>query len=297
MFGKPFYHNTLRKIVATFGSIFANVYVIKRSSNLNESERIKVPLSYGPAERFLVRIQDDPELDRSYAIKLPRMSFEIKSIDYDSQRKLNTIKRQAAPIENTSGTVLSQYQGVPYKLTMELSILSKYIDDANQIVEQILPWFTPTFTVSINSIPQMEYKDDIPITLIGVNLQDNYEDDWKTRRDIIWTLTFDVKMMFYGPIVDKNIITKSIIDTYAATYVDIDDHMQRQTIPRIFRETAEISPSTATFVDPFGYTETIQSFSDSLRRDPVTGQDVPITHIISVPIISSKGKIYTPIIK
>jgi len=297
MFGRPFYHHTLRKIVASFGSIFANIYLIKRGANSNEIERIKVPLSYGPAERYLIRNIDDPELTKSFAIKLPRMSFEIKSVEYDSQRKLNTIKRQISAKDGIQQTVNHQYQGVPYRITMELSILSKYIDDANQIVEQILPWFTPAFTISINSIPEMEYVDDIPITLTSVNLQDNYEDDWKTRRDIIWTLSFDVKAMFYGPIVDKELITKAIVDTYAASTLSLDDSMRRQTIPRSIRSIAEVIPSDSTFEDEFGYTETTQAFSDDKVRDPETGLDVTVTHRIRTSIISSKEKIYNYTVK
>jgi len=297
MFGRPFYHHTLRKLVASFGSIFANIYLIKRGENSNEIERIKVPLSYGPSERYLVRNIDDSDLTKSFAIKLPRMSFEIKSVEYDSQRKLNTIKRQISAKDGIQQTVNHQYQGVPYRITMELSILSKYIDDANQIVEQILPWFTPAFTISINSIPEMEYVDDIPITLTSVNLQDNYEDDWKTRRDIIWTLSFDVKAMFYGPIVDKELITKAIVDTYAASTLSLDDAMRRQTIPRSIRTIAEVIPSDSTFEDEFGYTETTQTFSDDKVRDPETGLDVTATHRIRTSIISSKEKIYNYTVK
>lgn len=297
MFGRPFYHHTIRKIVASFGSIFANIYLIKRAANTNEVERIKVPLSYGPAERYLVRNVDDPELTKSFAAKLPRMSFEIKSVEYDSQRKLNTIKKQYSVKEDTQKTVNHQYQGVPYRIAIELSILSKYIDDANQIVEQILPWFTPAFTISINSIPEMEYVDDIPITLTSVNLQDNYEDDWKTRRDIIWTLSFDVKVMFYGPVTDKELITKVIVDTYAASAANLEDAMRRQTIPRSLRTITEVTPSNVTFEDEFGYIETTQAFSDDKVRDPQTGLDVSATHRIQTSLITCKEKIYNFVIK
>ncbi|CAB4141167.1 tail sheath stabilizer and completion protein [uncultured Caudovirales phage] len=296
MFGRPFYHSTLRKIVASFGSIFANINVVKKLGE-NEIERIRVPLAYGPAERYLVRIQDDPDLQKSFAVKLPRMSFEIKSIEYDSQRKLNTIKRQFVPKDGSQGTVNHQYQGVPYRIGIELSILSKYIDDANQIVEQILPWFTPAFTISLNSIPEMEYIDDIPITLNSVALQDNYEDDWKTRRDIIWTLSFDVKAMFYGPITDKQLITKSIVDTYAASFINMENPMERQTVPRVLRSVAEVVSSDLSFRDEFGYTETTQAFSDDKVRDPVTGLDVSVTHKVATEIIKAKDKVYTPTIK
>jgi hypothetical protein len=286
MFGNPFYHHTMKKVVASFGAIFANIFVIKRSENGNEIERIKVPLAYGPADRYLVRTLEDPDLTRRYAIKLPRMSFEIRSLQYDSSRKLNTLKTNIASI-NQQGVVAKQYQGVPYKISMELSIISKYIDDANQIVEQILPWFTPAFTVTINSIPGMNYKDDIPITLTAISFSDNYEDDWKNRRDIIWTLSFDIQMMFYGPVVDKSIITTAISDIFNASSVDLNTN-ETQNISRVSRSTVEVTPPTATFLDDFGFAETIQDFSDGKVRDPVTGEDISIKNTLSPISIQSE---------
>lgn len=297
MFGRPFYHYTFRKLVASFGAIFADIFVIRRASNGKEIERIKVPLAYGPAEKYLVRVADDPELSRNYAIKLPRMSFEIKSIEYDSNRKLNTIKTNIAEIDQNQNQVFRQFQGVPYKISIELSVLSKYIDDANQIIEQILPWFTPAFTITINSIPGMKYKDDVPITLTSVTLQDNYEEDWASRRDIVWTLTFDLKTTFYGPIVERNIITKAITDIFNTSQIDISDPNSRQAVPRSARATVEVTPENATFVDDFGFIETYEGFLDAKVRDPVTGIDVPVTNKITPNLIESEEKISEPQLK
>lgn len=285
----------MRKIVASFGAIFSNIFVVKRSETKQEIERIKVPLAYGPAERYLVRTYEDPELNRNYAIKLPRMSFEIKTLEYDSNRKLNTIKKNIAAVDGTPGTVARQYQGVPYKITIELSIISKFIDDANQIVEQILPWFTPAFTITINSIPEMNYKDDIAITLTGINVQDSYEDDWKARRDIIWTLSFDIKATFYGPIIDKELITSAITDIYATAISNIQNQNALQTVARAGRATVAVDPNNATYKDEFGYTETYESFADSKSRDSVTGEDVIVYNKISTTsIIDSKEKVEEP---
>lgn len=297
MFGKPFYHYTFRKLVASFGAIFADIFVIKRGANGKEVERIKVPLAYGPAEKYLVRTSENPDLRRSPAIKLPRMSFEIKSIAYDSQRKLNTIKTNIAEIDQNQNQVLRQYQGVPYTISIELSILSKYIDDANQIIEQILPWFTPAFTITIKSIPNMNYKDDVPITLTSINLQDNYEDGWTTRRDIIWTLNFDLKTVFYGPVVPRDVITRAITDVYNASGADLTDDSDLQTIARTGRATVEITPESATFVDDFGFVEKFEGFFDGRVRDPQTGQDVIVRNILRPMVIESKGKILEPRLK
>lgn len=253
MFQSPFYHFTMRKVVASFGSLFANIFVVKRDQTGKEVERLKVPLAYGPAERYIVRAQDDPELSKNYAIKLPRMSFEIKSLEYDSNRKLNTIRRNIQPIEGVPNKVARQYQGVPYKMTIELSIISKYIDDSNQIIEQILPWFTPAYTVPIKSIPKMNYSDDVAITLVGVSLQDNYEDEWTVRRDVIWTLSFDLKIIFYGPIYDKPVITQATTDITAATDLGGD----LQLLEPVARVTTRPDPDDVTYVDEYGYVEEI----------------------------------------
>lgn len=272
MFYSPFYHLTMRKIVASFGALFANIYVVKRDASGKEVERLKVPLAYGPAERYIIRQQEDPDLSKNYAIKLPRMSFEIKQLEYDSNRKLNTIKRNAHPVNGNPGNVIRQYQGVPYNLTIELSVISKYIDDANQIIEQILPWFTPSYTVTINSIPAMQYKDDVAITLQGLNLQDNYEDDWAVRRDIIWTLSFGVKTMFYGPILDRPVIKRAVTAISTADGIDLSNKAALQDVAQAVLTTVEVTPDEALFTDDYGYTETIQENTTGKRINPITGE-------------------------
>lgn len=277
MFNSPFYHSTLRKLVASFGALFASIFVVKRSTNGAEIERIKVPLAYGPAEKYLVRKYEDPELNRNYSIKLPRMSFEIKNLEYDSSRKLNTLKVNTEAIPGIPNKIIRQYQGVPYKLNVELSIITKYIDDANQILEQILPWFTPAFTITVNSIPGMNYKDDIAITLTALNVQDNYEDDWISRRDIVWTLSFDIKATFYGPIADKEVITKVIADIYNVTETGIlQSPGELQGIARISRTTVEPTVMPITYVEDYGYSQTSETFFDGLKRDPSTGEDAKL---------------------
>lgn len=275
MFHSPFYHFTMRKVVASFGSLFSNIFIVKRDKDGKEVERLKVPLAYGPAERYIVRNQEDPELSRNYAIKLPRMSFEIKSLEYDSQRKLNTLRKNVQSLPDDPATVVRQYQGVPYKMTVELSIISKFVDDSNQIIEQILPWFTPAYTVTIRSIPNMNFLDDVAITLNGLNLQDNYEDDWTTRRDVIWTLSFDLKVMFYGPIKQAPVIQRAIQDIYAASG-DLTDPEVLAKQSRAIRSTIMPKPDDVTYVEEFGYTETIETFTDGKRLNPITGEDEPI---------------------
>jgi len=297
MFGAPFYHQTLRKLIASFGSIFSNITVIKRLGE-NEVKRIHVPLAYGPTEKFLARLNSDPNLDRTYLMKLPRIAFEITSVTYDADRKLNTIKKQISSKEVGGGTINHQYNGVPYDISITLSIISKYIDEANQIFEQIVPWFTPGFTITVNTIPELNHKDDIAILLSSVSLDDSYSQDWSSRRQVMWNLTFTMKAMFYGPVMSRELITKTITDTYASRIsTDLDDPIQRQLIPRVFRATSEINPADAKFDDSFGYIETTEIFNDDKVRDPSTGVDVQVTHKLSSTIIDSSGAVYKPTIK
>lgn len=297
MFGKPFYHQTLRKLIASFGSIFSNIIVIKKLGD-NEVEKIHVPLSYGPTEKFLARINSDPNLDRTYSIKLPRMAFEITSVSYDNDRKLNTIKKQISSKDSGGGSVNHQYNGVPYDINITLTIISKYIDEANQIFEQIVPWFTPGFTITVNTIPELNHKDDIPVILNSVSLDDSYSQDWSSRRQVMWNLSFLMKAMFYGPVMSRELITKAIVDTYAARIsADVDDPMVRQTIPRVFRITTDVDPADAKFDDTFGYIETVETFNDDKVRDSNTGTDIQITHKISSNVIESETFVYKPTIK
>lgn len=297
MFRTTFYHSTLKKVVAGFGKIFSNICVVRVHANGTEKERIKVPLTYGPSEKFLVRLEEDPDLARGFAYKMPLMSFQIEQVQYDATRKLNTIKKNVQPVDGDQKRVIRQYQGVPYKLTIKLSILSKYIDDANQIVEQILPYFTPAYTITINSVAGMNYQDDVAITLSSISLEDNYESDWKERRNIIWTISFDVNVVFYGPVVEKNVVTKVQTDFHSA---DVTDDLSINTIlpgiPRISRVSLEPSNPKDTYQnDDFGYTTTFESFDDGdFVFEPITGTDVPAAARVDCDSLGDCGKIGRP---
>lgn len=295
MFGSPFYHLTLRKMMATFGSLFSNIAVVRRHSNGNEKERIRVPLAYGPAQKYLIKTKQDPDITQDFAIKLPRMSFEIRQVAYDAERKLNTIKVNTIPNVENPAKVFRQYQGVPYNITVDLMILSKNIDDANQIVEQIFPWFTPSYTVTVDSIPGMEYRDDVPITLRSVQMSDNYDGDFTTRRDIVWTLSFDVRTWFYGPIKDKNLITKVQTDILATpTTTNLNSRAELEGVPRNVRLTIEPQNPFALYNEDFGYVETLQEFDDQKRYDPQLGDDVPAVMTIRPPGVKTKEKVGRP---
>lgn len=212
MFGDHFYHASIRKSVSVFGTLFNNIKVVRKDSSDEVVQIKRVPLAYGPREKFLSRIANVPELDDSkIAIKLPRMSFEISSISYDSAIKLPKLNKVTA--DSSDPTVKqSIYAATPYKIGMSLSILTNNQDDALQIVEQILPYFQPDYTVTINDQTDIGIKSDIPIVLNSVSFEDSYDGDFMSRRAIIYTLDFTMNVKFYGPVTDRNIIREVNID-------------------------------------------------------------------------------------
>lgn len=205
MFGTTFYHGSIRKYVALFGTLFNDIYINRPDSTHNQINTIKVPISYGPKDKVLARLTADPELNRQPAITLPRISFEITRVMYANDRKLNTIGKRQAPGSNTSA-VSTQFNPVPYDISISLSIIAKNIDDGTRIVEQILPFFTPDWTATVELIPEMSIYMDTPIVLNDVQLTDSYEGDFETRRALTWDLSFTIKGYLFGPIRKTNII-------------------------------------------------------------------------------------------
>ena len=212
MFGAYFYHQRIRKSVAVFGALFNDIYVLRKDGNNQVTSQVKCPLSYGPKRKFLERIRENPDLDTDtkVAIKLPRMSFEMRSIDYDPSRQLQKVNaiRKGDPNSITSANKL--FAPVPYNLTFELSVYAKSQDDALQIVEQIIPTFNPQYTLTIKPIEELpEIKEDSPIILNSISFSDDYEGTLEQRRTIVYTLDFTMKVNFYNGLFDQNIIREA----------------------------------------------------------------------------------------
>lgn len=215
MFGNHFYHSTMRKAVAVFGTIFNNINVIRTKSDGTVINQIKVPLSYGPKQKFLARLDQSSGADASMAMKLPRMAFEITSLELDSSQKLtkrNVITESHASDVTKKKTIKHQ---VAYNINMSLFVMAKNQDDGLQVVEQILPYFQPEYTVTITPVNDFEYKQDVPIILTGVQISDDYEGDFLTRRALIYQLDFTMKMKFFGPTANQGIIREVNIDLNA----------------------------------------------------------------------------------
>ena len=217
MLGTYFYHEILRKTVISFGTLFNQIYIKHQDAANNTISEMKVPLAYGPMQKFLARIEQQADLNRAVQIGLPRMSFEMNSIQYDATRKTSVTQTFKAVDDNNR--IKKVYMPVPYNIGFELNILTKLNDDALQIIEQILPYFQPSFNITVELVDSIGEKRDIPIVLDSINFQDDYEGDFSTRRALIYTLQFTAKTYLFGPIADstEGIIRKVQVDYYTDT--------------------------------------------------------------------------------
>jgi hypothetical protein len=201
-----FYHGTVRNSITVFGKLFNDIYIKRDNADGSMNQFVKVPITYGPKEKWLVRSEMDPDLNRPVEIVLPRMSFEITDFTYDTSRKLHSLN-QLIIEDPTNGTQRrSQFVPVPYNLTVQLYIITKTQEDALQIVEQILPFFTPHYNLTVNLDPKMGYTFDVPTVLNSVTLTDDYEGSFEDRRTVIYTLTFTMKTQMFGPVATQGVI-------------------------------------------------------------------------------------------
>ena len=307
MFGTYFYHQTSRKMVVAFGSLFNNIEVRRTDSSNAVVEVIKIPLSYGPKDKMLVRISSDPNLNPKVALTVPRMGFELTSMTYDGARKLNTMNRNVK--KGTTG-LKKQFHPVPYNWDFSLYIFVKNAEDGTQILEQILPFFTPEFTVTMNLVSSMTEKRDIPLVLNAVSSEDTYEGDYASRRSIIWTLSFLMKGFLYPNVVDNaKVITDVTVDThlmsavaadpeyivmedstpYSTNFMILDKHeIDVATRIRVLNESSDAAIAEGATVsrtnvvpkdtdaltdDTFGFTETFEFFPQGKTYDPVADTD------------------------
>ena len=212
MFGGHFYHATMRKSVAVFGTLFNNMNVIRKDGSGGILSQIKVPLAYGPKQKFLARLDQEAGFDAPLAIKLPRMAFEITSLEIDDTQKLQKknkiVETHASDI--TKRKTISHYTS--YNIGMSLYILTKNQDDGLQLVEQILPYFQPDYTVTIKPVDNFDLKQDVPIVLDSVSIDDQYEGEFTERRVLTYQLNFTMKMKFYGPTADVGLIREINVD-------------------------------------------------------------------------------------
>ena len=257
MLGQYFYNESLRKTIIAFGSLFNDISITRKNSAGVTVQTMKVPLAYGPKQKFIVRLTQDPGANQPVAMTLPRIGFEIQSFDYDPARKLNRIIKQKK-VSNTADKKLkqmsTQYTPVPYNMNFELFVMTKNSDDGIQIVEQILPYFQPEYTVTINEVPEMDVVRDVPIVLNSIGYEDTYTGSFTERRAIIYTFNFVAKAYVYGPVTTQKPITKTEVTAYA--------DLQDKAPPRVAKVTLEASGAPDAD-DNFGFNETVSEWMDN----------------------------------
>ena len=262
MFGH-FYNQGMRKMTVAFGQVFNNIQ-IKRQGSDSTIQSIRVPLAYAPKEKFLVRLDQQPSLDdRQFAVTLPRMGFEISDIAYDGSRKLTKVQKFKTTKTNT-GVMNFNYMPVPYNISYNLYCFTATAEGGLQIVEQILPYFQPDYTVTINVVPEMGIKRDVPIVLNNINYEDSYSGDFESRRAVIYTLNFTAKTYLYGPASTQKVIR----ETQADMHTDLPAATREERIVVV------PNPESADADDDFGFTTTISFFQDSKNYDKNRDEDV-----------------------
>ena len=280
---RHFYNRTIRKIVVAFGTLFNDLEIVRYSKDgSKEYERLKVPLSYGPKEKFITRLASDPDLLRSFGVILPRISFNMEGITYDSSRKQVSLTRNFSFGENG---LTSQYVPLPYNFDFTMSIYVRNTEDGTQIIEQILPFFTPDFTVSVDFIPSMGQKYDLPIKLDSVSTSIDYEGDMSTTRLIMWDLTFTLKGYIWPPV--KSNTAQGLIGTYSTSAAAYGFAKSNIFIDTNVRDSQKVYVNYATGNNVFTTGETIR-----VEDKDITGKVVYFSNTVSgILVLSDLSKL------
>ena len=230
-----FYNEILRRTIVSFGTLFNTITIKQTNASDNVVNTVRVPLAYGPTQKFLARLEQQADLNKSVAMTLPRMSFEFTGMTYDSSRKVSTTQQYTVKDPDDGSLSKKVYMPVPYNMQFELSIMTKLNDDALQIVEQILPYFQPSYNLSVELVESIQEKRDIPIILENITMQDDYDGDFTTRRVLLYTLRFTAKTYLFGPATSatKDIIKRSTINYLTGTDItNTQRELTYSTVPR-----------------------------------------------------------------
>lgn len=263
--GEYFYHEIIKRTVIGFGNLFNNLHIQKINQKENVINDMRVPLAYGPTQKFLARLQQQRELDSPVQTTLPRMSFEMTSLSYDGTRKTQPTK--IFKTLDTGEVVKKVYLPVPYNIGFELNIMTKLNEDSLQLVEQILPYFQPSYNISLDLVDTIGEKRDVPIVLETINFTDDYEGDFNGRRVLIYTITFTAKSYLFGPVTDAaadGLIRKVQVDYHT----DLSKASAREV-----RYTLTPDPIDAEPEDDFGFNEETIVYTDSKVYSPTQDED------------------------
>lgn len=294
MFGQsPFRNNLTRRYVALFGTLFNNIQISRPDSEGNNVQTIRVPIAYGPKEKWMRRRVEDPDFDREIGIQFPRIGYELTGLSMDSSKRIVPIQKIVA-LADDNDSLYDRFVFTPYILTFSLFLISTSTDDVVQMVEQIIPFFVPDFTVTVSPDSEMStINDDIPIVMNpGIDIQDEYIGDFEERRTLIYTLTFDMHVRYYGPRVQTGIIKKTQIDLLVAPGSGPVTDEEVAKSPRSERITIQpgltangeptnfannsIDYRLIKATDDWGFVEELEFFVDEKKYNPITGKDESI---------------------
>ena len=296
-----FYNEILRRTIIAFGTLF-NSISIKQSGGETDASIIRVPLAYGPTQKFLARLTQSPDLNKATSLSLPRMSFEFTGLTYDPGRKVTTT--QKIVVQNPDSDTPDEkkvYMPVPYNMQFELAVMCKLNDDALQIVEQILPYFQPSYNLSVNLVGSINEKRDIPVILENITMQDDYEGDFESRRVLLYTLRFTAKTYLFGPVTDasKDIITKSTVNYLTGTDTsNAQRNLTYSVVPRAIQNydgtvltnlASDITKTQTTFEVEDGSTITASSGSTSVYID-VGGEELYVKAVDGNKLTVKRGQ-------
>ena len=268
MLGTYHYHEIIRKTIIAFGTLFNDIH-IKHKNDTKVISDMKVPLAYGPTQKFLAKLEQQADLNKPVQITLPRMSFEFVGLSYDPTRKATSTQTFLTKSTTNSSNIKRAYLPVPYNMSFELSIYTKHNDDMLQIIEQILPYFQPAFNITIDLVESIGEKRDIPVILNSVSMQDDYEGDFSTRRALIYRLQFTAKTYLFGPIADSSdgLIRKVQVDMYTSTDIQTAKREVRYTVtPKALEDNNNdgvidsLDDALVMPDDDFGFNEGIEFF-------------------------------------
>ena len=233
-----FYNEILRRTIISFGTLFNAITIKQTNASDDIVNTVRVPLAYGPTQKFLARLEQSPDLSKSVAMSLPRMSFEFTGLTYDGSRKVSTTQQYTVKDPDNGEESKKIFMPVPYNMQFELSIMSKLNDDVLQIVEQILPYFQPSYNLTVELVESIQEKRDIPIVLENITMQDDYDGDFTTRRVLLYTLRFTAKTYLFGPATSatKDIIKKSTVSYLTGTdLTNATRELSYSTVPRAIK--------------------------------------------------------------
>jgi len=288
MFGTYFYNETIKRSISIFGTLFNNLTVKKTKADGTVLSSQKVPISYGPKQKFLQRLAEEPNLTdgNRTAISLPRMAFQLSGFEYDATRQQNKIIRHSKTVLEEGGLTRGyQYQPAPYNLNFTLSVLAKNAADGLQIVEQILPYFQPEYTVTMKMIDDMSDVRDVPITLTSVTMDDQFEGTFEERRVLEYTLEFSMKIYFFGPVstgtIIKNVIERDYIsdNTGQFTSTQIDG-------AGLIKEVKHYEPAFGETANAVSNSTSV-TFATAINSKISVGDEVFGTNLSTNPTISS----------